>query len=36
MGDMIAVMIAKMFIVSLAIIGMGSLVSELINGTLPL
>jgi len=36
MSDVVAVMIAKMFIVSVAIIGMFSLVSELINGTLPL
>ena len=36
MSDLVAVMIAKMFIVGVAIIGMFSLVSELINGTLPL
>ena len=36
MSDMIAIMMAKMFIVSLAVIGMYSLISELINGTLPL
>jgi len=36
MNDLAAVMIAKMFIVAVAIIGMFSLISELMNGTLPL
>lgn len=36
MSDVVAVIVAKMFIVAVAIIGMFSLISELINGTLPL
>ena len=36
MGDYVAVIIAKVFIVGLFLMGMTSMVMEIVNGTLPL
>jgi hypothetical protein len=36
MADYVAVIMAKMFIVGVFLMGMASLVMEIINGTLPL
>ena len=36
MGDYVAVIMAKVFIVGLFLMGMTSMVMEIVNGTLPL